>query len=305
MISIQDLGMQILKDNPKKFYIFGGSEYGIKNKYIEHLSKLFGPVIECESVEAILDQMHRKQIIPMDKGVYIVRYDEAFVSSLDAKSSDYIDRTKVPGVVVCLYENPKHVAKCDKYLPDYTATIDQVDLKFVVRYLHEDFPKLDDRSIQVAAMSATSYGHARCICSVMSYAKPEDLARLSESKLSSLFGCDSYSNETELKLAIGSKNFKKLLKCAETYAEDLDRILYTILQTMIELDKVKSSKYIDSILGQFGSKWTREDIYYMFMHTYGELSKLRSMSGYSVEDSLIYLFSIVTFQRIPSLEVLQ
>lgn len=305
MISIQDLGTQILSDNPKKFYILGGEEFGVKEKYIQHLVSTIGPLVECESAEATLQQMHKKQIIPMDRGVYLVRYDEGFLSTLNEKSQSYIESANIPGVMICLYENSKSLSKCDKYLPDYTASVDQVNLKFVVRYLHEDFPKLDDRSIQVAATCSTSYGHAKCICSAMSYANSESLARLSDVNLMTLFGCNTYSDENELKLGIGSKNFKKLLHSAEKYPDDADRIIYTILQTMIELDKIKSSKYSDSILKQFDNKWTREDIYYMFMHAYSELYKLRSLSSYKVEDSLIYLFSVLAFQRIPAPEVLE
>ena len=296
--------MQILGGKPKKFYIFGGQEFGIKNKYIDHLCNQFGRVIECESVQAILDQMHKKQLVPMDQGVYLIRYDEGFITSLNERTAEYINTANVPGVIVCLYESSKSTAKCDKYLPEYTASIDQVSPKFVVRYLHEDFPKLDDRSIQVAVNASTSYGHAKCICSAMNYASPEALASMSEANLMSLFGCNMFSDENELKLGIGSKNFNKLIRCAEKYPDESDRIIYTILQTMIELDKIKSSKYSESILRQFSNKWTREDIYYMFMQAYSELDKLRSLSSYKIEDSLVHLFSILTFERIPSVEVL-
>ena len=305
MITIQELGLQILKGEPKKFYVFGGQEYGVKNKYIQKLSEKFGPIYECSSLIDTLSQMHRKQLVSMPSGVYIARYDEEFLSQLNDKSEAYISSANIPGVIVCLYENSKSVSKCDKYLPNNTAVIDQVDLKFIVRYLHEDFPKLDDRSISVAAKSSSSYGHAKCICSCMQYADPDALARLSEPELAALFGCNSYSDETEVKIGVGSKNFRKLLACAETYSEDLNRIIYTILQTMIEFDKIKSSKYSDSILRQFDNKWTREDVYYMFMHAFSELSKLRSLSSYRVEDSLIYLFSLITFSRIPSLEAME
>ena len=305
MITIQDLGMQILGGNPNKFYIFGGQEFGIKNKYIDHLKQKFGQLIECDSVNAILDQMHQKQIIPMEPGVYVIRYDEAFISSLNDSTAEHIRTANIPGVIVCLYENSKSVSKCDKYLPEYTAVIEQVSPKFIIRYLHEDFPKLDDRSIQVAVNSANSYGHAKCICSAMNYAHSEDLAAMSETRLMSLFGCDTFSDENQLKLSIGNRNFVQLIRCAEKYPEESDRVIYTILQTMIELDKIKSSKYSESILRQFSNKWTREDIYYMFMHAYSELEKLRSLSSYKVEDSIVHLFSIMTFERIPAPEVLE
>ena len=35
MLTIQDLGLSIMGDTPKNLYILGGSEYGIKDKYID------------------------------------------------------------------------------------------------------------------------------------------------------------------------------------------------------------------------------------------------------------------------------
>lgn len=305
MIAIQDLGTQILGDNPKKLYILGGPEYGVKQKYIEHLSDFYkGNVIESEDFDSILEQMRQKHIVPLEPALYVVRYDTNFVSSVNDKYASKIEKSKISGTVVCLYEDDKAIAKFDKYLPDYTASIDNVNSKFINRYLHQDFPKLDDRSIKVAIESSTSYGHAKTICNAMSFADPECLARLSESDLAKMFGYFDTSSEQQIQIGVASKNFKMLVSGLEAFPDSEDKIVYIILQTMIELEKIKSSKYSDSPLKEYAKFWDIESIYYMFMHAYDQLRKLRSISSYSAIDSCIYLFSLLKFQPIPSLEVL-
>lgn len=304
MLSIQDLGMQIMGNKPKKFYVFGGSEFGIKEKYIEHLASFYGQKVEAEAAEPVIDLMTRKHLVPPTTALYVVRYDEQFISDLSEAYAAKILRANIYGTIVLLYENSKQVAKCDKFLPDNTADIGQVDRRFVIKYLHSDFPKLDDRSIEIAADNATSYGHARKMCSLLSYADPVKLAMLSESKVAELLGCSSSSTELQLQIGVASKNFGMLAHLIEKYPDDPDRIIYAILQTMIELDKIKSSKYSDSPLKEYARLWSPQDIYYMFMNGYDELQKLRSMSSYEVESSLIYLIGLLKFQPIPSPEVM-
>ena len=54
MISIQDLGLSIMSDTPKSLYIIGGQEYGIKEKYIDQLTKLYGKKEEYPTFDAVL-----------------------------------------------------------------------------------------------------------------------------------------------------------------------------------------------------------------------------------------------------------
>ena len=52
MLTIQELGLQILQHNPLKFYVFGGSEYGIRMRYIEELKNYYGECIESPDVSS-------------------------------------------------------------------------------------------------------------------------------------------------------------------------------------------------------------------------------------------------------------
>ena len=304
MISIQDLGLSIMSDSPKPFYVVGGQEYGIKDKYIKTLTTHYGNKEEYPSVSAVIDFMSVKHLVPVPPAVYIVRYDETFVSAVDAKLAERIRKLRVNGTIFCVYDDPKHLAKIDKFLPDCTATIDAVNPKFVEKYLHDDFPKLDDRSIRIATNCAVSYGHARTICASMQYADPTTLANMSESALSFLFGCSNAAQEADIQRAIAGRNFNSAIKLLESYEGNLDNLVYTVLQTMIELEKCITSKYATSSLRDYSKFWTLEDVYNMFMNAYAELDELRSNTSTDVKSSLIYLFGLFTFRHVPAVEVM-
>ena len=306
MLSVQDVGTQILGGNPGKFYVLCGTEYGIKKKYIDVLNSYYhGNQLESPTVQELINLMSRKHIVPLQPAVYVVRYDESFISSLSETTDAQISKLNIIGTIVCLYENSKHVSKLDKYLSNYTVSIDTVNPQFISKYLHSDFPQLEDRYINIAVSSSENYSRAKNMCKCMSFAPKEHLSAMSDGDIAKLFGCYDESTESQIRKGVASKHFNYLVSVSEKYQDNPDRILYTILQTMIELDKVSDNKHVQSDVKDYLKFWNREDIYYMFMHTYQELSKLRSMSSYDVQNSLIYLFGLLKFQRIPSLEVME
>ena len=304
MISIQDVGIQILEDNPGKFYVFGGCEYGIKEKYISILKEQYGKQIEATSVKEVVEMLSKKHLIPLEPAVYVIRYDEVFDSEISDSLASKIHKLKFPGTVVCIYESLKHINKIDKYLPDCVVSIDSVSPQFISKYLHTDFPNLDDRLIEIAVKHADNYNQARNVCRSMSYVDSSFLDSMSEDTIAGFFGCSDMSTETQIRLAVAGRQFSTLIDLLDKYGEDTDRIFYAILQTMIELDKVLDNSRIQSDIKQFARNWTREDIYYMFMNTYLELKKSRSGSSYDIKLSMIYLFGLIKFQRIPSPEVM-
>lgn len=304
MISIQDLGLSILSDNPKQLYIIGGDEYGVKDKYIEKLKQLYGAYSEYPDMNSIISLFSVRHLVPLKPQLYVVRYDEQFVSSINATLAAKIKNLKIVGTVVCFYVDPKHVEKLDKFLPDYVSTVENVNPQFIEKYLHADFPKLDDRSIHVATLAGSNYGHSRNICKSMSNADPEELARMSEIQLATLFGCNQAVAEEQFKVYIAARNFPALIKLLDSFEGDCDSLLYTILQTMIDLEKILSSKYSNSELKDYAKLWTVPDVYYMFMNTYEEITKLRSNTVSDARNSLIYLFGLLPFKQIPSAEVM-
>lgn len=304
MITIQELGLSILGGNPLPFYFISGQEYGVIESYISKLESTVGSKVEHDSVTEVIDLMNVNHLVPLDRALHVVRYDDAFASQLNDKLATRIRKTKMVGVLLCTFSSESIVSKIDKYLPEYTGVVSGVDIKFVQKYLHNDFPKLDDRSISIAAKYANNYGHARTICRSMSALGPEALSRFSEQQLSRLFGIETRFNEQEMRIAIASRSFRKLVGMLDSYEGELSLLHYTILNTLLELEKIKSSKYSNSPLRDYAKNWKIEDIYYMFMHTYSELQKLRSGQSSNAEDSLIYLFALLPFSPIPSPEVI-
>ena len=95
------------------------------------------------------------------------------------------------------------------------------------------------------------------------------------------------------------------MKIVDDYEGSYDTILYTMLQTMIELDKLMDNSKTQSDLREYLKGWTREDVYYMFMHIYNTLIKLRSagsMDGYRL---VIQLITLLQFRPILTTEVIE
>lgn len=305
MLSVQELGTQILGGNPGKFYILGGTEYGVKDKYISILKQHYGQLVESPTVQEVLNMMNKKHIIPLKPSVYVIRYDETFLSTLSDATSNKIANANIVGTIICIYESSKHLNKCDKYLPDYTSVIDSVSPQFVKKYLHSDFPKLADRLVDIAVAISDNYGQAKNMCRCMNSIHEENIIAMKDDEISKLFGCYDTSTELQIRQGVASRHFSYLISLADKYEDDGDRILYAILQTMIELDKAMDNSYVQSDVRQYLKLWTREDVYYMFMNTYEELNKIRSMSSYDISNSLVYLFGLLKFERIPDPEVMK
>lgn len=304
MRSIQDVGTEILSRNPKSFYIFCGNEYGIKCKYLQMLKDFYNGFVEAESVSDVLNIMRTKHIFPLLPTLYIVRYDENFIQSISEKTSSEIHNTKIAGTIVCLYEQPKHCTKVDKYLGDYAVSMDTVSPQFIKKYLHSDFPNLPDMLIDIAISSSANYNQAQNICRSMQSVSAEDLCKLTSDEIAKLFGYVKVSEESQIKIGVASRNFVYLNDVISNYDKDVDSVLYAILSTMLELDKLLDNSRVQSLLKDYVNRWTREDIYYMFMHTYNELQRLRSSTIYDPKSILIYLIGLLQYGRIPSLEAM-
>lgn len=302
MLTIQEVGLSIFSDAPKNFYILGGSEYGIKDKYLDILVSKIGAKLEYDSVASVINLMTKYHIIPLQPQVYVVRYDKEFVSQLSKELADQVLSLNIIGTLVLIYEDSKDITKLNKMFPDNTASIDPIDIKHRVKYLRADFPELNENVITCVAKHTTDYFQAKNICRSLYVVKDKYL--FSEKQILTLFNLQlSYTND-DIQLAIASRNFNALTYISEHYDGDLQNILYQILRVMIELDKVQSTKYSKSPLKEYSKKWSPADIYYMFNHTYNAIKSLRS--GYTVElpDLIIYLASLMKFQQIPDTRIL-
>lgn len=304
MLSIQEVGSEVLGNNPRTFYAFCGTEYGIKKKYIDHLSNLYGNIKEVKTVNEILSTMSTKHLIPLTPCVYVIRYDDTFISSLNDKTAEKIKNTKIVGTIVCLYEDMKHLTKLEKFLPEFTVSIDPVNPQFLCKYLKNDFPELPERIINIVVTISSDYNQAHNMCYCLNLLDSFTLTSLNEYSISQLVGHQFESTEKQIQLGVASRNFKYLINVIDRYDDDSDRVLYTILQTMIELDKLLDNPKASSDLKDYIKVWSRADVYYMFMHTYDAIKKSRSSASVDPSRILIQLFGLLQFNPIPSLEVM-
>ena len=306
MLTIQELGLSIMGDSPKKFYILGGTEFGIKEKYIDILTSKIGTKIEHSNAIDLIASMEKKQLIPIPPSVYVIRYDKTFLSKLAEKNGQLAQRVKncnINGCIVLIYESDSDINKCDKYFPENTAVVNHIDAKFVMKYLKSDFPNLSDDYCNIAAKVSSDYYQAkniaRCLYSI------QDRVKLNEGQIKYLFGLDTTYSDNDVMLAVANRDFASLLYISEHYDGDIQNILYTMLRTMIELDKCMDNKYASSPVQPALKHWTRYDVYFYFNHVYNALKQLRE--GYTSDTSLYitYLAALLRFKQIPSTQVLE
>ena len=306
MLSIQEVGTAILNHSPDKFYVFLGTEYGVKCKYIDVIAECYdGRILEASSVAQVIQIMRTRHLIPLEPTLYVIRYDDEFVASLDQKKVDLIDSLNIIGTIVCIYEDHKVYSKFEKWLPHHSVEITQVDKKYIEKYLRNDFPKLNDRFIKIAVDACVNYGHGRSICAALSSVEPDSIYTQSDAQLTKLFGVTSSSTPDEFKVGIAAKNFPYLINLLDNYEGDCAGLLYDLLSAMLELEKLKCTKYGDSPLKPYASRWTIPNIYNMFSHIYQKLIESRSTSSADMYSVLVYLFALTTYAEIPAVEVLQ
>lgn len=305
MLPIQQLGLEILGDNPRNFYVFGGPEYGIKRKYIDKLTEYYnGNKIESPSVLDLISMMSVKHLIPLLPTVYVVRYDETFISQLTQVVADKVKSAKIIGTIVCIYEDSKSINKLNKFFPDNVASIEVVNSQMVSKYLKVDYPELDDRYINLASTISDNYGHAQCICRSLSCCKDSTLRAMTDVEIATMFGKDTSYTDKELRRAIASRNFNAVLRCASSFTNRYDSVLYAFLSVAVELDKVFDARWVDSDLSEFAKKWNRADIYNLFMQAYHQLELIRSMS-LDPMNCVYYLAALLGFKAIPAVEELK
>lgn len=303
MLTIQEVGTEIMKGHPRNFYVMTGSEYGIKRMYIQYLKDHYKNYKEVDTVESVLNTMSTKHFVPLQPTVYVIRYDESFITSLNDKTSSRIRNVNIIGTIVCLYESEKHASKVEKYLGDYTVHIEKVNSVFVKKYLKKDFAELSDTCIDAAVESCVDWYEAELMCRSMMLDNRDHLNSQTKQDLKITFGKAVELDEKLIKFIIASRDFNRLLYLIDKKEGEEDSVLYTMLSTMLELEKLTVNKYIDSDLRPYLKNWKMQDIYNMFMQVYQQLKYLRSISS-NPQNSLVYLATLMQFQEIPSVEVM-
>ncbi|MCM1226162.1 MAG: hypothetical protein NC320_01895 [Clostridium sp.] len=306
MLSIQEVGQQVLTGKPKSFYIFIGEEYGIKEKYLDNLKNHYQDSSEISKVSELFEIMNHKRIIPLQPKLYIARYDEEFIQNMDKNTAAVISKmeSKIIGTLVCVYELPKHVNKCLKYLPDHTVSFDGINSNFIKKYLTVDFPSLESSLIDFSVQLHKDYKSAYNACISLSNADTDVLTKYNGTELSKALGTSFSASESQFRQGIASRNFGYCLSVVDNYNGDLNLLIYTFLSTMIDLEKLLSNPKQQSDLSKYNKCWNIADVYNMFMNVYNELEKSRSISTYDVYTRLVYLISILQFSPVPEVDAI-
>lgn len=298
---IQDAGKQILSKNPGKIYIFCGDDYGIKNKYIRILKSIYKVSIECDTVEDVLKRSKTKSLLPEPQKLYIVRYDDGFLNSLNDDSMAELSNVSIHGTLVCIYQSDKATAKCMKYLSDFAVEINRVNKNLVYKYILSDFPDLPESILQTVATYTYDYSTAYHVCTCIS--KCSMISQLDSDTIQQIFHCQKTADDLELRTAIASRNFRYIMQLIDTYQGDLNQVFYMMLSTMLELDKLHKNKFYKSHYRKYADRWTDLDIYNMFTSVYYKLSDLRTDNIY-IYDTLVYLIALTQFECIPNTNLL-
>jgi hypothetical protein len=303
-MDIQTAGQEILTGHPGPFYVFLGSEYGIKCKYLQSLKKHYGELKEADTVASLLSLFNSRHLVPLKPMLYVVRYDDEFISGLNQELANRLTSAKIIGTLVCIYESDKAATKCGKFLGDWSVEFQPVSPIYIKRYLHSDFPKLPENLLDFAVKCSTSYMNANSICRCLNLVA-ESAANQPEKSLSKLFAVESEASETQLQAGIASRNFGYLMSILDSFDDNLDSVVYTILNTMIQLDRHLSEPYYDSPLRKYARGWNHEMVYNMFMNTYEVLMQSRSMTSVNMKDLIIYLFALLQYSVIPQVEAMR
>ena len=300
MLSIQDLGLSIMGDSPKNLYILGGCEFGIKEKYIDILCSKIGPRVEMSSFLKLIDMMSVNHIIPLQPKVYVIRYDKEFLSKINDKVLALYKKCKIVGAAILIYEVHTEVTKLDKYFPDNTCEVDNVSPKFIKKYILQEFPDINNHYVDTVLKYSSDYYNVRNVCRALYCI--QDKYSLSESDIISNFALSNAFSDNDIQLAIANRDYRSLIYMIDNYSGNTQNILYLILKTMIELDKISENKYSDSPLKSAIKKWDRYSIYNMFNITYHTLVQMRKGYTINTENEISNVLFMLTFKNIPTLE---
>lgn len=289
MLSIQTVGSEILGNTPKSFYVFGGEEYGIKHKYLRHLANHYKGSVESPAVDDVLTLMRGKRLLPLPPKLYIVRYDESFLATLSADTQTNIEKTKISGTIVCIYENQKQVSKCDKYLPEHTTIFNKVNPNFLGKYLKDDYPSLSDEVISAVLKVYDDYMSAYLLCNSLALLSPEYIESQGIDAAISALMVDNRSGRN-FRYAFAARNVRGCLDILDEI-EDYNSIYIAMLSAILELESLLCRSKYKSDLSSYVKYWDADRICSMFSLVSDELERSRTYSGYDMYNSIVYIIS--------------
>lgn len=300
MQSIQSQGRNILQGNPDKLYIFCGHEYGVKEIYLDAIESVYGSRTECDSVASVLSSMRTKSILPQPNSLYIVRYDDAFIKSLDKSKADELINANIRGTLVIIYDDVRNESKVDKYLGNYAISFDPMSVNTIYKHISKKYPKVRDELIRSVCRNCIDYADGMNMAEGLSHLDMSKQSMITPESVPSLFGRSQTISPSNFRESIAEKNFYNICWLLERYSGDLNLIFYEFASTMVELEKCISTPYIDSNLKKYVKGWSTASTYTMFRNVYHSIKLSRTIQ-LDLNDQIIFLASLMRFNPIPQI----
>lgn len=246
MLTIQEVGNEILTNHPRRFYVFCGTENGVKDKYIEHLQSFYGKKVEMDSFAELASQLQFPPLVSIPT-LYVIRYDKEFLSKVNEQTAEQIENLYIDGTVIMIYsENAS--SKVVKHLGDYTIDIAPLNDMLKLKYLSQEFPQISSIVLGNVIKLANDYVSARNVCSCISRLPAMKVNDLSAEDIDKTFIIRAGVDEGAIRNDIFSRDVCKALTDLDNYDGDKNYLFYNIMNTMTTLEK------------QNNRGWNKEDI---------------------------------------------
>ena len=164
MLNIQTVGTEILTDSPRNFYFMFGQEFGVKDRYLEHLKNLYDNQVCFDDITSLIDMLSSYMLVKLPPTLYVVRDDFIFMKSIDSTVASKLTSISVEGCVIFLYSSNNYLEKADKFFPDNCVLIESIDSKYIKKYLSQEFPSISNSMISKISKLCKNYGQGRLVC---------------------------------------------------------------------------------------------------------------------------------------------
>ena len=296
MRDIQSVGMEIFGGKPEKIYVFLGTDYGIKQRYIAKLKECYkGVFTELSCVDTLLNLFSTRRLIPPVPQLYVIRYDNDFTSGISDDMTKKLVDCKIIGTAVLVYEDNKQENKLSKYLGDYCVRFDPVGTHLIHKYLSNDYADIPTHVLECICKNLSDYARCDMICQQLSKLPDYEVSGLSENDITDTFYISHDFIQDSLKLAVQNRDTSYLIRYIESGA-DITNLPYVIISAMLDIEKQISSKYYKKNL-----RWTFQDVYNMTELAYYFLCKSRS-SYLNIKDAYTILVILLRYNPIPKVE---
>lgn len=287
-----DLTRHIHENKLNKFLVMIGSDFGMNQEYLDQISKIYGPCVECDTVDQVVSMVGQKRLIPLSSKHYIVRHDLNFLPSLDLNLSKKLNAMNIVGFLSIVIED-NDSPKLSKFLDDKCYLVSKMPVNFLIKHLNKMYSNLSSQDIKSCIrLSDGNFGKSKLLCYCLQCSTP---LSLSFSDLEKTFKNNTSDDIKQLEKLVFKRDTRNILQFSESCNLAIEDMIYEIMHSMLELEKLICNKHNNY------KCWNVSDIYIVFSNCYFVLNKYRSTScdQYSL---FITLISCIGFKQIPLME---